>query len=393
MRELRLGEFLAPSSEAVELQPNVQYDTVGVMNHGRGLFHRPPVLGRDVTYPRYFRLSAGQFVYSRLFAWEGSVAVVGSDFDGRFVSPEFPTFSVDRRLATPAFLDVLTKWPVFWSRIRETETGMGGRRKRVYPEALLTVEVPLPALDQQDRIVDLIAHLDVAIREATRASTAGNALLRAAREDWVTRLWATTELAPLGDLVERVRRPISVDPSGRYSELGVRSHGRGIFHKPAVSGSALGSKAVFSIQPGDLVLNIVFAWERAVAVATSADAGRSGSHRFPTYTPRDDVLIEYVLHTLLSDRGHELMQLASPGSAGRNRTLNQTALLASHIPWPSVETQREFVGVVEGIADTTRCHDANLTSLGTVRDALLHDLLSGAHTIPPSYDRFLDGPT
>jgi type I restriction enzyme S subunit len=40
-----------------------------------------------------------------------------------------------------------------------------------------------------------------------------------------------------------------------------------------MTGLDIGSKKVFYIEPGDFVLNIVFAWEGAVAVTSDAEAG------------------------------------------------------------------------------------------------------------------------
>ncbi len=100
---------------------------------------------------------------------------------------------------------------------------------------------------------------------------------------------------PLGELISRVRRPVSVDPAATYAEIGVRSYGKGIFHKNPVLGATLGSKNVFYIDPGDLVFNIVFAWEGAVAIAAEGERGRCGSHRFPTYVATaDKCLVEYL---------------------------------------------------------------------------------------------------
>src|SRR5260221_1482662 len=45
---------------------------------------------------------------------------------------------------------------------------------------------------------------------------------------------------------------------------------------------------LFTIEPGDLLFNIVFAWEGAVAVARQQDKGRFGSHRFLTCVPKAD---------------------------------------------------------------------------------------------------------
>src|SRR5215212_2117146 len=89
-------------------------------------------------------------------------------------------------------------------------------------------------------------------------------------EDW--------QLRKLRRLINRVRRPVRVDLDAEYREIGIRSWGRGIFHKDPLTGAQLDDKSVFDIKPGDLVLNIVFAWEGAVAVASENEIGMIASH-------------------------------------------------------------------------------------------------------------------
>jgi hypothetical protein len=154
----------------------------------------------------------------------------------------------------------------------------------------------------------------------------------------------------LGDVLGRIRRPIEVDPLIEYREIGIRSHGKGIFHKDPIAGGALGKKKVFQIEPGDLIINIVFAWEGAVAVAGPSEAGMCGSHRFPTYRPIDDRCdVQYIREVMLSPSGLRLMGLASPGSAGRNRTLNQQALLDARLVLPPVQEQRSIVHLLSSV--------------------------------------------
>jgi type I restriction enzyme S subunit len=74
-----------------------------------------------------------------------------------------------------------------------------------------------------------------------------------------------------------VRRPVEIHPEARYPEIGIRSFGRGTFHKADVEGAAVGTKRLFEVHAGDLLFNIVFAWEGAVAVAQPSDHGRFGS--------------------------------------------------------------------------------------------------------------------
>ena len=92
----------------------------------------------------------------------------------------------------------------------------------------------------------------------------------------------------VGDVLELHRRAVVVVPEAEYREVGVRSFGRGIFHKEPVVGTDLGNKRVFLIEPGDLVISNVFAWEGAIAMASETEAGMIGSHRFMTFRPRDD---------------------------------------------------------------------------------------------------------
>ena len=141
-------------------------------------------------------------------------------------------------------------------------------------------------------------------------------------------------------LIRQVRRPLVLMRDASYQEIGIRSWGKGVFHKEPVIGARLGEKNVFEIEPGDLVLNIVFAWEGAVAVVTKREAGMIASHRFPTFRASDRVDLNYLLMVLKSDQGRALMEVNSPGAAGRNKTLRIGQFLDEEIPLPSLNSQQ-----------------------------------------------------
>jgi type I restriction enzyme S subunit len=158
----------------------------------------------------------------------------------------------------------------------------------------------------------------------------------------------------VGEVLSLERRQVAVDIASEYSEIGVRSFGRGIFHKEPISGAELGSKRVFAIEPGDLVLSNVFAWEGAVAVASEAESGRIGSHRFMTFVPVDDrISTAWAAWFFSSEPGLELIQKASPGSAGRNRTLAVKRFEALDIPLPPIEEQRRVARLLDAALDQT----------------------------------------
>jgi type I restriction enzyme S subunit len=144
--------------------------------------------------------------------------------------------------------------------------------------------------------------------------------------------------------IQLVRRPVSVLAAREYREIGIRSWGKGIFHKEPVKGKDLEDKGIFRIEPGDFVLNIVFAWEGAVAVASESEEGMVGSHRFPTFRhDKDRVDLDYLLMFLQSEQGRALMGLNSPGAAGRNRTIRLGAFLSEEVPLPPLRLQRRMV--------------------------------------------------
>lgn len=155
----------------------------------------------------------------------------------------------------------------------------------------------------------------------------------------------------VGDLLRLERRSVEIAPGGLYREIGVRSFGRGIFHKEPVSGAELGTKKVFKVEPGDLVVSNVFAWEGAVGCATDRERGRIGSHRFMTWVPECyDVDVRYVAHFLLSDSGMSQLRRASPGSAGRNRTLAIGGFRELRIPLPGLDDQRRIAARLDAVA-------------------------------------------
>jgi type I restriction enzyme S subunit len=152
----------------------------------------------------------------------------------------------------------------------------------------------------------------------------------------------------MGRLVEKVTRPVFVEPTKTYQEIGIRSHGKGLFDKEHVTGADLGNKRVFWVEADCLILNIVFAWEQAVGRTTGKDIGKSASHRFPMYKPRagrSDV--DYLTYLFNTPYGKHLLGLASPGGADRNKTLGQSEVLKTVVCVPQIAEQRVIVRILK----------------------------------------------
>lgn len=186
--------------------------------------------------------------------------------------------------------------------------------------------------------------------------------------------WRTVSI---GDILERQAVPINVDGNELYREIGIRSHGKGLFHKDPVTGEELGNKSVFEIIPDCLVLNIVFAWERAVAKTTSNEIGMIASHRFPMYKPKEGVLdLDYIVKYLITDKGKRLLELASPGGAGRNRTLGQKEFANSKISLPCYEEQKKIANLLVELDRIIELCEQEVVNLGKQKTFAMKKIFS-----------------
>ena len=198
---------------------------------------------------------------------------------------------------------------------------------------------------KQERLIEVLREARIAlITQAVMKSLGRNVVMVESGDELFPAIPAGWRLMKLGRLLSRVSRPVQIELAAQYREIGTRSWGKGIFHKDAVTGAQLEDKSVFYVMPGDLILNIVFAWEGAVAIASDREAGMVASHRFPTFRHTADLADpDYVLMFLQSEQGRALMGINSPGAAGRNRTIRLESFLREEIPVPPLDVQHEIV--------------------------------------------------
>ena len=177
-----LGRVARQVVEPVAIDGRRLYSNLGVKWYAAGTFLREPKLGSEIKATRLYRVRPGQFVYNRLFATEGSFALVRPEDEGAVASNEFPVFDVDRERLLPEYLALHFQQPSVWHEVHLECTGTTKSRLRWKEERFAAHTVLLPRLREQWRIVDLIGALDDAIAAAEASAAATDALSQRARD-------------------------------------------------------------------------------------------------------------------------------------------------------------------------------------------------------------------
>lgn len=246
-------------------------------------------------------------------------------------------------------------------------------------------KIPLPPLPEQKAIASVLSTWDDAIHITEQLITQ-----KEQRKKWLMQQLLTGKKrlegfgtenykkTGLDEVLIPVRIPLLPEADHLYRQIGIRSHGKGIFYKEKVTGKELGEKRVFWIQAGCFILNIVFAWEQAVAITTEAEVGMIASHRFPMYKPAEGKLnLEYILYFFKSPRGKQLLENASPGGAGRNKTLGQTEFLSQTVSLPTINEQSAIAMVLQAADNEINLLKAKADKLREQKKGLMQQLLTG----------------
>jgi restriction endonuclease S subunit len=158
---MSLREALSQAKRKTRLEIGRRYKLVGLHSGGNGLFIKAEKEGYEIKAADLFLVREGDFIYSRLFAWNGSFAIVGKEFDNCFASNEFPTFEVDRRKIDPHFLLLYLCRQRSLDEIERLCSGTTKMsRNRLKEDRLLDYKIRNPSLERQREIVAQVSKVE-----------------------------------------------------------------------------------------------------------------------------------------------------------------------------------------------------------------------------------------
>ena len=288
----------------------------------------------------------------------------------------FSGFTIRARVKSsdidPIFLSKLFRSSIFQRHLHWY--GSGSSINNLSQDALAHFKFKLPPLKEQQNIAAIVQTWDEAIENLLRLSELRKKQYLGLRDYLID--WSKHQRA-VKEFLKPVSRPVSKPTSG-YRALSIRSHGKGTFDRYVENPESIEMDTLYVVKSGDIIVNITFAWEGAVALVPRDHDGGLVSHRFPTFVPKlERVDARYLRHALRMARFTYLLGIVSPGGAGRNRVLSKSDFLDLMVPLPPLDQQRRIAMILDDAEDAISVEEKYLSALKRQKRGLMQKLLTG----------------
>lgn len=210
----RIGEILTRHKTPVAIDDEVTYKQVTIRTNYKGVVLRGTKLGATIGTKNQWRVSAGQFILSRIDARNGAFGIIPEELEGAVVTNDFLAFDINDQEVEREFFNVFLQSPVFLAACIKASRG-NTNRKRVDEEFFLNYEVNLPPIEEQHALITKIHRAresvetarDEIILQQQLLAKLKQAILQEAIQGKLTADWraANLDVESASELLERIR--------------------------------------------------------------------------------------------------------------------------------------------------------------------------------------------
>lgn len=261
---------------------------------------------------------------------------------------------------------------------QKRKLGQGQSIVHIYPDQLSKIKIILPKNEEQKEISKILFNLRKIISKKNELIKNLVELKKGFVQKLVNPLLKEkNNMGTLSKCLTSTSYPVD-KPSKPYDSLGIRSHCKGTMIKQIKEPNKVAMKILYKVKENELIVNITFAWEGAIALLSKKDEGKLVSHRFPTFKFNEEFAIpDYFKHLIKTKWFVFQLSLVSPGGAGRNRVLSKKDFLKIKLALPPVEKQRQIANFLNSLDDQIDLLKKEINNLKEQKRGLMQLLLTG----------------
>lgn len=203
-------------------------------------------------------------------------------------------------------------------------------------------------------------------------------------------------LAPIGDVLTEVDRPIRMRDSTEYKLASIRRRNGGMFHRETLPGRKILTKTLRDVVPGSFVLARMQVVHGACALVPDEFAGYTISKSYSSFLGTTDCDIGFFAHLSKQPLMYRYFMDASQGVVIEKMTFDQDRWLSFPIYLPPFDEQRRIAEILDTIDEAIQATERLIAKLGSVRTGTLEagiasSTIARGATSRPLYD-IVDAP-
>ena len=330
----------------------------------QGIISQDDYFDRDITTQSnlsgYYIVEINDFVYNPRIS---SNALVGSlqrnNLVNGIMSPLYTVFRF--KSGNLSFFEQYFKTK-FWHDYMKSVANSGARHDRlnITDKKFFNLPVSYPFIEkEQQKIADFLTQIDNKINQLSQKKQLLERYKKGVMQqifsqeirftDDEGREFPEWEERKLAEVLTPEFREVE-KPKGAYLAIGIRSHCKGTFQKPEADPEKNAMDNLFQVKENDLIVNITFAWEGAIAIVRKEDNNGFVSHRFPTYVFKEEMTnAKFFQYVFIRPRFREQLDSISPGGAGRNRVMSKKDFLKIKCEIPTVPEQTKIANFLTAL--------------------------------------------
>jgi type I restriction enzyme, S subunit len=387
-------------SEAVEINPKrplPKTSDVPFLDMATLPLHGAPVqvLEKRPVASGGARFQAGDTLFARITpcAENGKLGFVSAVAGGTTAqgSTEFVVMGARDGLTLPEYV----RWLSGWSFVRDHAIGLmegTSGRQRIPAWAFDEIEVPVPPLDEQRRIADVLRSVDEAIAAKEAALSASKLFKRTCREAAVARFqhYAPTELQSVLASIDAGWSPdCDSEPAddGEWSILKTSAvvwEGYDDDENKRLP-AHLKPRTHLEVVADDILVTRAGPAERTgvIAIVRKTAGRRMLSDKIIRLRMSSDKAVPLAIAELLSSEHVQAELIRSKsGMAASQTNISQKIVLGLQMHLPPFSDQRDFAAEMTALQDVIEASEADLRTTRKLKAALTSDLLSGRVRVP-----------
>lgn len=276
--------------------------------------------------------------------------------------------------------------------------GTGTTFKAITQDVVKNLEIPIPPLPEQERIVarieELFSQLDAGVETLKKTKAQLAVYRQAVLKEAFNSAEVDCKMLLIAEILTKTRKGMSTGPFGTMIKksdhkatgvpmLGIENIGRGQFvdgNKIYVTAEKAEELKAFSLRAGDIIISRSGTVGEICAVPERAEGSLLSTNLMRVSLDNTMIRSDYFI-ALFQSKGIVLDQIKELCKGSTRDFLNQTILKQIVFPVPSMEKQEEIVSIIEArmsVCDSIeQTVDIALQQAEVMRQSILKDAFEG----------------